>query len=161
MAGNRWGWGRDRGANCGMGKDFHTEEVSFRRGLAGVWLTSGLENFKPTRLYPSPRCMRSTLARRFRMTLGNSAIAANGALGISSPTCATEGIERRTATSMPPAETLRAVANSRNSCSASVWLLTKTGMAKGNRGHRRRSTFGAASFTHTPSQYFNRTFQAS
>src|SRR5207302_3375921 len=97
--------------------------------------------------------MRNTLARRFRVTVGRAAKAAKGALGISSETCAVEGMERRTATSIPPAETLRAVANSRNSLSASVLLRTKTGMAKGKRGHCRRSAVGVLPFTptHTPS----------
>ena len=55
-------------------------------------------------------------------------------------------MERRTATSMPPAETLRAVANSRNSLSASDWLRTKTGTARGKRGQRRRSVDGVLPF---------------
>jgi hypothetical protein len=46
-------------------------------------------------------------------------MAAKGALGISSKTLAEDGIERRTATSIPPAETLSAVANSKNSFSVS------------------------------------------
>lgn len=74
--------------------------------------------------------------------------AARGALGISSETCAEYGIEWRTAISIPPAETFSAVENSRNSLSAS-WarLLTKTGMARGSRGHRRRSPPGVLPFT--------------
>lgn len=74
--------------------------------------------------------------------------AARGALGISSETCAEYGIEWRTAISIPPAETFSAVENSRNSLSAS-WarLLTKTGMARGRRGHRRRSPPGVLPFT--------------
>src|SRR5271168_1972515 len=98
--------------------------------------------------------MRKTLARRLRATAGRAARAAKGALGISRETWAAEGMERRTATSMPPAETLRAVANSRNYLSGSVWLRTKTGMAKGKRGHCRRSAVGVLPFTltHTPSR---------
>jgi len=83
--------------------------------------------------------MRSTLARRLRITAGRDATAARGALGISRETCAAEASERRTATSMPPAETFSAVANSRDSFSPSAWLRTKTGMARGKRGHRLRS----------------------
>ncbi len=75
------------------------------------------------------------------------ASAARGALGISSETCAEYGIAWRTAISIPPAETFSAVANSRNSFSASsARLLTKTGMARGSRGHRRRSPPGVLPF---------------
>jgi len=102
-------------------------------------------------LKPSACDMRNTLARRFRATLGKDASAAKGALGISSNRCAAAGIERLTATSMPPAETLRAVANSKNSLSVSARPRTKTGMAKGRRGHRRRSVVAVLRFTHTPS----------
>jgi|SRR5580700_2300990 len=97
--------------------------------------------------------MRNTFARRLRATRGRAAKAASGALGISSKTWAVEGIERRTATSMPPAETLRAVANSKNSFPVSAPLLTKTGIAKGRRGHRRRSAAEVLPFTHTLSYF--------
>src|SRR5271163_2060053 len=95
--------------------------------------------------------MRSTLARRFRAAFGRPANAARGALGISRETWPAEGMERRTATNIPPAETLRAVANSRYSLSDSAPLVTKTGIAKGKRGHCRRSATGALRITHTPS----------
>ena len=137
-------------------KHFHTDEVTFgcRAFIRGCELTNGRENFSATRLYPSPCCIRNTLARRFRATGGKVANAAKGALGISSETCAALGIEWRTAISIPPAETFKAVANSRNSLSASsARLLTKTGIAKGRRGQRRRSP--AADLPFTRASLFN------
>ena len=136
-----------------IGKHFHTGELSFRcRNRVGPCDRSrGRENFKATRLYPSPCCIRKTLARRVFATLGRAAIAANGALGISSETCVDRGIGRRTASSIPPAETLRAVANSKSSLFVSPRLLTKTGIAKGNRDQRLRSADEVLMVTHTPS----------
>jgi hypothetical protein len=63
----------------------------------------------------------------------------NGAVGISSETCVECGRERLTATNAPPADTFMAVANSRKSFPFSSLLRTKIGIAKGNRGHLRRS----------------------
>jgi hypothetical protein len=128
-------------AHARKGKLFHSEEPIFRRrGPEMCERSNGRANFKATRLYPSWCCIRKTRARSVRATLGSAAIAANGALGISSETCCVERrIGRRTASSIPPAETLRAVANSKSSLSASPRLLTKTGMAKGKRDQRRRS----------------------
>jgi hypothetical protein len=77
-------------------------------------------------------------------------VAARGALGISSRTLAERGKERRTATRAPPAETLRAVANSRNSLPLSSRLRTKTGMASGKRIHWRRSFSGLRLVTPAP-----------
>jgi len=81
------------------------------------------------------------------MALGNGSRVAMGPLGISSEIFAAAGRKWRKANSMPPAETFNAVANSRNSLSCSSGLLTKTGMARGNRGQRRRSTAGFFVFT--------------
>ena len=75
--------------------------------------------------------------------------AATGALGISSRIWATAGKTRRTATSMPPALTFRAVANSRNSFPFSSRLRTKTGMASGSLDHLRRSPAGRTAFMQT------------
>ena len=71
--------------------------------------------------------------------MGNFAVAAKGALGISSRMRADDARERRTANSAPEALMFRAVANSRNSLPFSSRLRTKTGMASGSRGHCRRS----------------------
>jgi hypothetical protein len=130
----------------------HTREGRFLRGAWDlVWeFSSGRLNFKPKRLYASACSVRSTLARRVRDALGRAARAARGALGISSETSTAPGRDRRTATSIPPADTLRAVANSRNSLSSSILLLTNTGIARGRRAHRRRSALGVFGFTHTP-----------
>jgi len=56
------------------------------------------------------------------------------------------GKARRTATSIPPALTFRAVANSRNSFPWPSRLWTKTGMASGNLVHFRRSPTGLVMF---------------
>jgi hypothetical protein len=85
-----------------------------------------------------------------REALGRAAAVAKGALGISSETCAESGKERRTATSAPPAEILRAVANSRNSFPFSSRLRTNTGMARGSRVHLRRSVSGFRRFNPAP-----------
>jgi hypothetical protein len=85
-----------------------------------------------------------------REALGRAAAVAKGALGISSETCAESGKERRTATSAPPAEILRAVANSRNSFPFSSRLRTNTGMARGRRVHLRRSVSGFRRFNPAP-----------
>ena len=85
-----------------------------------------------------------------REALGSAAAVAKGALGISSETCAESGKERRTATSAPPAEILRAVANSRNSFPFSSRLRTNTGMARGRRVHLRRSVSGFRRFNPAP-----------
>jgi hypothetical protein len=63
---------------------------------------------------------------------------------------------------MPPAETLSAVANSRNSLSTSARLLTKTGIAKGKRGHCRRSPAEVFASTYTSSESgLNQPYKAS
>jgi len=58
---------------------------------------------------------RTVRARSVRAALGREAVAARGALGISSITREEGGNERRTATSAPPALMFNVVANSRNS----------------------------------------------
>jgi len=83
--------------------------------------------------------VRSVRAFRVRAARGRRAIAATGALGISSRICATAGKTRRIATSIPPALTFSEVANSRNSLPLSSLLRTKTGIASGSRAHLRRS----------------------
>ena len=90
--------------------------------------------------------MRRALARRSREARGSSATADTGALGISSWMTASAGRTLRTATSMPPALTFRAVANSRDSLPSLSRLRTNTGMAKGRRDHLRRSVWGRAVF---------------
>src|SRR5882762_4870165 len=94
--------------------------------------------------------MRNILARMFREARGSPANVARGALGISSETCADNASARLTATSIPPALILRAVANSRNSLPLSSRLRTKTGIAKGSRVHFRLSVSGLLWFTQTP-----------
>ena len=79
--------------------------------------------------------MRSVRARRLLAALGRAVNAATGALGISKRIWAKEGKTRRIATSIPPALTLRAVANSRSSFPWSSWLRTKTGIANGSLAH--------------------------
>jgi hypothetical protein len=86
--------------------------------------------------------MRSVRARRTLAVLGRAVVETSGAQGISSTTCVERGKERRRAIKAPPAETLRAVANSRASLPFSSRLRTKTGMASGSRGHLRRSCSG-------------------
>src|SRR5207237_7141817 len=94
--------------------------------------------------------MRTDRVRTVREALGRPAAVARGALGISSETCAESGKERRTATSAPPAETFRAVANSRNSFPFSSRLRTNTGIANGRRVHLRRSISGLRRFNPAP-----------
>src|SRR5438046_9116785 len=94
--------------------------------------------------------MRTDRVRTVREALGRPAAVARGALGISNKTCAESGKERRTATSAPPADTLRAVANSRNSLPFSSRLRTNTGMANARRGHLRRSVSGFRRFQLAP-----------
>src|SRR5207253_5874186 len=67
-----------------------------------------------------------------------------------SETCADNARARLTATSIPPALILRAVANSRNSLPFSSRLRTKTGIAKGSRLHFRLSVSGLLSITQAP-----------
>ena len=86
--------------------------------------------------------IRTGLARRVRDDLGNVAPSASGALGISSITVLERSGDLRTTTSAPPALMFSAVANSRRSLPFSSLLLTKTGMASGNRTHLRRSFSG-------------------
>jgi hypothetical protein len=83
--------------------------------------------------------VRSVLARSVLAALGRGAIAATGALGISSLIWLTVGRTRRMATSIPPALTFNDVANSRNSLPFRSRLRTKTGIASGNLVHFRRS----------------------
>jgi hypothetical protein len=127
-----------------VGKDFHSEELTFlRRRRAGKRAVAKTrENLRATRLYPSRCCRRKTRARKARAAFGKEFITIKGALGISNETRVDDGIERRIASNIPPAETFRAVANSSSSLSALLPLLTKTGMAKGNRGQRLRSARG-------------------
>src|SRR5713101_1794706 len=94
--------------------------------------------------------MRSILARMLREARGSPANVARGALGISRETCADNARARLTATSIPPALILRAVANSRNSLPLSSRLRTKTGIARGSRLHFRLSVSGPLWFTQTP-----------
>ena len=90
-------------------------------------------------------------ARSVRDALGRLVVAARGALGISSKTCADGGKERRTATRAPPADTFSAVANSRKSLPLSSRLRTNTGIASGSLGHFRRSISGFRRFKFIPS----------
>jgi hypothetical protein len=123
---------------------FHTAELTFRPALTARstdvrGLTSGRENFNPSRWYPLACVERSERARRYLEARGCNAKAASGALGISSEITASASCARRTARSIPPALTFSAVANSRISFPLSSRLRTKTGMASGKRGHLRRS----------------------
>src|SRR5579863_8699707 len=74
-----------------------------------------------------------------RSALDWVAVAGEGGVGTSSKTRADSGKGRRTATSAPPAETFTAVASSSESLPFRSWLRTKIGIAKGKRGHCRRS----------------------
>ena len=124
-----------------VGKQFHTAEPTFRRfGLPG-WFecSSGCANLSPKRWQPALCELRRALARRLRDAFGSEFRVASGALGISKRICALDGRLLRTANNIPPALTLRAVANSRNSFPFSSRLRTKTGMARGSRGHFRLS----------------------
>src|ERR1700716_1187799 len=94
--------------------------------------------------------MRNIFARMLREDRGSPANVARGALGISSETCADKARARLTATSIPPALILSAVANSRNSLPFSSRLRTKTGIAKGSRLHFRLSASGLLWFTQNP-----------
>src|ERR1700678_43788 len=131
---------------------FHTVEANFlRRVLTTVRVpTNGRENLSPIRLYVAACSVRTTFASNVRAARGNDANAPKGELGISSEISVRNGIARRTATSIPPADTFNAVANSRNSLSCPISLLTKTGMAKGKRGHRLRSPADILAFTDDP-----------
>jgi hypothetical protein len=90
--------------------------------------------------------IRTVRARKMRQALGKEFPETKGALGISSKTCAESGKERRTATSAPPAEMFKAVANSNSSFPSSSRLRTKMGIASGNRGHFRVSVSGLRRF---------------
>jgi len=89
-------------------------------------------------------------ARSVREAFGNELPETRGALGISSETCAESGKERRTATSAPPAEMFKAVANSSSSFPSSSRLRTKMGIANGRRDHFRHSVSGLARFNRIP-----------
>jgi hypothetical protein len=82
--------------------------------------------------------------------LGKELPETKGALGISSKTCADSGKQRRTATNAPPAETFKAVANSKDSFPSSSRLRTKMGIASGRRGHFRFSASGLRRFNQIP-----------
>jgi len=92
-------------------------------------------------------------ARKIREAFGKEFPETNGALGISSKTCAESGKQRRTATSAPPAEMFNAVANSNNSFSSSSRLRTKMGIASGRRGHFRFSVSGLRRFNLIPRKW--------
>jgi len=92
-------------------------------------------------------------ARKIREALGKEFPETKGALGISSKTCADSGKERRTATSAPPAEMFKAVANSNSSLPSSSRLRTKIGIAKGKRGHFRSSVSGRCRFNRIPRKW--------
>jgi hypothetical protein len=129
---------------CRMRNHFHTAELTFLRVRTPVvtdvrGLTSGRENFSPSKWYPFACDDLSERARRYLEARGSSAKAASGALGISSEITASASCARRTARSIPPALTFNAVANSRISFPLSSRLRTKTGIASGKRGHLRRS----------------------
>jgi len=96
-----------------------------------------------------------------RAALGSGVDAASGELGIWSVTRANDGKARRKATSMPPALTFSAVVNSKISPSLPSRPRMKTGIAKGNRGHRRRSVPGILRCKYPSFWRFNLVFQAS
>ena len=123
------------------GKTFHTMAEAFRRdAILGVKEgVRALENSKPSRWYPSAWTMRLNRALSKRALFGSSALPTSGALGISSKKRAARGNRRRTATRIPPALMLRAVANSNASLPLPSLLRTKMGIARGSRFHRRRS----------------------
>src|SRR5436305_2826527 len=83
-----------------------------------------------------------------------------GALGISKRNWAMGGRTLRIAISIPPALTLRAVANSKNSFPFASRLRTKTGMASGNRAHLRRSVSWFEPFMRTSASPFLRYLEA-
>lgn len=105
---------------------------------------------------------RTVRARKVRDALGNELPETKGALGISKETRAESGKERRTAINAPPAEMLRAVANSNNSRPSSSRLRTKIGIASGKRGHFRFSISGLCRFNRRlPRNGLNLSFTAS
>lgn len=144
------------------GKHFHTEELSFLRAgrFSDLPVTSGWENLRPRRWYPSTWVTRTVRARKIREALGKEFPETRGALGISSRTCAESGKERRTATKAPPAEIFNAVANSNISFPSSSRLRTKIGMASGRRGHFRLSVSGLRCFNRIPQGELNSFFTA-
>jgi len=128
----------------GEGKTFHTAGPTFLKCLpetAAASVFSGRENFKPTRCWSSRWPTQTALACMIREEVFNPLAGPMGALGISNETKADLGKERRTTTKAPPAEMLRAVANSRQSLPLPSWVRTKTGMASWRRAHLRSSFF--------------------
>lgn len=67
---------------------------------------------------------------------------AGGALGISRKTVADSGRERESAMRAPPAEMFTTEANSSDCLPVPLVLPTNTGIARGRRGHLRRSVSG-------------------
>src|SRR5436305_10852985 len=80
--------GRTSQTMAGLRENLFTRaELTFLLSTETSWLfsvesTRGLENFKPTRWYPSAWVTRTHLARMLREAFGSFAVAAKGALGI-------------------------------------------------------------------------------
>ncbi len=132
-----------------VGKDFHSEETSFRRSFRGIVIEKWPGELQTHQVVVLAMLHAQHLGPHVSHDGWQLGQCRQGSARDLKRYLAAEGMERRTATSIPPAETLMAVANSRNSLSDSIWLLTKTGIAKGKRGHRLRSSDGVLPFTRT------------
>ena len=138
-----------------MRKHFHTAEAIFRRLVMGV-----ARKQQRTRELESQQIV--ALRRRGAQGLGAQESGTLSATGPTPPpgrwespagSARWQAVVRRIATSIPPALTFKAVANSRNSLPLPSRLRTKTGIASGNRAHFRRSFPALAPFMQTfPSQ---------
>ena len=124
-----------------MRKHFHTAEAIFRRRpSASAGQKQRACELQTQQVVAVGRGAAKSLGAQSSGKLSaTGANAATGALGISSRICAIAGRARRIATSIPPALTFKAVANSRNSLPLPSRLRTKTGIASGNLAHFRRS----------------------
>jgi len=119
------------------GKHFHIGEGNCPSRSA--YDERARENFSPIKWQFWSWTTRTRRAWRARADWGGRLLSGTGEIGTSKEYCSTSGSIRRTATNIPPAETFKAVANSKMSLPFSSWQRMKTGIASGKRCHLRRS----------------------
>src|ERR1035438_6009440 len=131
-----------------MCKHFHLEELSFpaERDLTAskpsCWFSRGSSNCRPSRKYWRSGVQRSTVACSRDTDRGRLALFSR-VTGISREMWVPGSRERRAASSSPPADRFKAVANSRNSSPSALLPRTKNGIEIGSRSQSRRSATDA------------------
>jgi hypothetical protein len=121
---------------------FRTMRLPLQESSVRIFSTAGTigrENTNPQSFQPSTGVIRTMRDRSVLIAFGNFATMGRGVDGISRAIREARRKLLRTATSAPPALSFSITLNSINSWPSRSRPRTKTGIARGNRGQRRRS----------------------